>query len=221
MKRLRQLAILLGLPAIGAAAAAGILLGAPGLAGARPAPSAGNQNDAPPLRAPAPPRKYPRIAAAPENPFRPPVTAFAITPPPADPLPPTEPAAPAAATAAPSGRSAQPAARSSDHAESPLAGPRAATEGSIHSDNASGSDREPRAASREPLPPDGRPIARLKGVIRGEPNVALLLLDQQIHYAREGDRVGPWKILSVKETGVTLTDGARRQDLRLEGASPS
>jgi hypothetical protein len=91
----------------------------------------------------------------------------------------------------------------------------------------SGAQRPVSAPGTQPLaqpapvpPPTTLGDVRLRGVIRGTPDLALILLDGQTYFLKAGDRVtGTWVVGEIKDNSVVLRSGGHVRELQIEGGS--
>jgi hypothetical protein len=61
---------------------------------------------------------------------------------------------------------------------------------------------------------------RLRGVIRGTPDLALILVDGQTYFLKAGDPVkGTWMVGQIKDNSVVLRSGDHVLELQIEGGS--
>jgi hypothetical protein len=61
---------------------------------------------------------------------------------------------------------------------------------------------------------------RLRGIIRGTPDLALILVDGQTYFLKAGDPVtGAWVVADIKDNSVVLRSGDHVRELQIEGGS--
>jgi hypothetical protein len=78
-------------------------------------------------------------------------------------------------------------------------------------------------AEPAPVPPP-TPLTevRLRGVIRGTPDLALILIAGQTYFLKAGDTVeGAWVVGEIKDNSVVLRSGDHVRELQIEGGSPT
>src|SRR5579884_4523182 len=76
------------------------------------------------------------------------------------------------------------------------------------------------APTTSPTPPE-QPVIELKGVVLGQPTIAVLRLDGQIFDKKEKERLrNGWLVEHIAETGVVLKAGTRRITLEVGHAWP-
>jgi hypothetical protein len=75
----------------------------------------------------------------------------------------------------------------------------------------------------EPAPaPIPTPLleVRLRGIIRGTPDLALILVDGQTYFLKAGDTVtDSWAVGEIKDNSVVLRSGDHVRELQIEGGS--
>jgi hypothetical protein len=93
----------------------------------------------------------------------------------------------------------------------------------------------PRSGAEQPAPaPLAQPLAepapasppaplvdvRLRGIIRGTPDLALILVDGQTYFLKAGDTVtAAWVVAEIKDNSVVLRSGDHVRELQIEGGS--
>jgi hypothetical protein len=172
---------------------------------------------------PAPSSSYPRIAVAPRNPF-------AVPSPPAVSMAANSSSAPQVdlATAATSlvtdvGRLGPVPVLPPLSATGPLeerSAPPALGQTAALSVGASGTLPGSNERQVHSLPHLLPPKATLKGIIRGEPDVAFLDVEGHSRLVRQGDSLGAWRVAGMTDRAIVLTSGTRRWELPLESGGP-
>ena len=70
------------------------------------------------------------------------------------------------------------------------------------------------------VPPTPLGDVRLRGIIRGTPDVALILLASHTYFLKAGDSVeGNWVVAEIKDNSVLLRCGEHVRELQIEGGS--
>jgi hypothetical protein len=80
-----------------------------------------------------------------------------------------------------------------------------------------GQPAEQPGAAPEPQNDAPVPTLRLSGIVAGNPSVAVIYQDDERHFVREGDRIGDYRVQTIKRQEVVLVGGDRKLILNAGG----
>ena len=83
--------------------------------------------------------------------------------------------------------------------------------------------QKPMSAAPTPAPAPAPPapeVPKLKGIIHGQPAIAMAVSNGQTYFLKQGDRLDDgWQLVEIKEGSVVFRLGDRLAEVRMEGGS--